>query len=799
MNPAAAVATEAPVRFDWQTPLPAWLWGLLLLAAVALAAWSYRHRLGPRWARSLLAGLRALTLMALIAVLAGPQRVEMRERIEPDRLYVLLDTSASMRTPDGPPAADGASSGRLTRAEHARQLLAAALPTLTGPPFVDDRRLRLLTFSEHATPLPIEALADPPPAEGPATRIDRALQRVLDDGQDAPIAGVVLLSDGASPQGVDAALLRRLEQRGVGVFALALGAADPPADVGIARVEAPAQAFLTDRVPVTVWLTPSPATASDEALPPMTLRLVDDATGRVLDQRRVGTAQREQLDGPQRLEGRGDAAGPATWRVELEVDSPSDAPAAWEPGNKRAEVVIELIDRPLRVLYVDGQPRWAYRYLKNLLVRTAGMEAAVLLASAESGFVQEGARALARFPANARELAGFDVLVLGDVAATYFTPEQMRLIRDQIATSGLGLLVLAGPRFMPGSYADTALEDLLPMRRPRETADLTGAGQAASLRPTPAADRLGLLRLDPDAPGYEAAAAAGALPLENLPPLHYVQDIGPLKPAVDVLAQAVGQRTGPLLTQMRYGSGLVMYLATDDLWRWRYGTGGLYDERLYTQLLQVLAHHGKRHGSQAPAVLDVPHRRLGVGQTMPLRLRVRDPLLAQTLGPRISAHVVDAADGEAPTAAREQLTLDLMPVPERSEAGDAGPETQWRTLWRPGRAGEMLLRVVEPALAGLPLSQRVDVIAAGDEWRDPRADHDLLRRLAQATGGAVIEADGEADGDDALPRLLAQVPRRAQRHPADVRRPLWDRPAALTLLLTLLTLEWAGRKLLRLA
>jgi hypothetical protein len=107
----------------------------------------------------------------------------------------------------------------------------------------------------------------------------------------------------------------------------------------------------------------------------------------------------------------------------------------------------------------------------------------------------------------------------------------------------------------------------------------------------------------------------------------------------------------------------------------------------------------------------------------------------------------------------------------------------------------VIIRVVDPALAGLALSQRVSVIAAGDELRDPRADHDLLRRLAAATGGAMVEADGQ----DAMTRLLGQMPRRAQRHPADVREPLWDRPWVLALVVTLLAMEWAGRKALRLA
>jgi len=79
---------------------------------------------------------------------------------------------------------------------------------------------------------------------------------------------------------------------------------------------------------------------------------------------------------------------------------------------------------------------------------------------------------------------------------------------------------------------------------------------------------------------------------EDLPPLHWVQQVGPLKPTAEVLAQAqqatARGRPLPLVMRMRYGSGQSVYVATDETWRWRYGRGELYFQQFWIQLLRML-------------------------------------------------------------------------------------------------------------------------------------------------------------------------------------------------------------------
>ena len=55
--------------------LPAWVWALVVLAAVAFAGWSYSHLVGPRLVRGLLALLRGGLVLLIVVLLCKPQIV----------------------------------------------------------------------------------------------------------------------------------------------------------------------------------------------------------------------------------------------------------------------------------------------------------------------------------------------------------------------------------------------------------------------------------------------------------------------------------------------------------------------------------------------------------------------------------------------------------------------------------------------------------------------------------------------------------------------------------------------------
>jgi hypothetical protein len=754
-------AADPRAALDFQHPLPIWAWILIVLGALIVGGWSYRHLIGSRTARTSLSIVRAMLLVWVVVLIAGPMLVVARERIEKDWVIVLVDRSASMRIAD----VDAGHAEAISREQQLARVLREH-----GDVFVDDRKhVTWFGFDSGLFQIAPEQL---PPADGQTTSLRTAIEQALSRSAGRPISGIVLLTDGRTAQDTGGDLVHRLGQHAAAVFPVPLGATRPVVDLAVAQVDAPRKAFVNDTVTVSVFLERYP---DDAVIDPQTVRvrLIDPLTGRVLDEQSPVGADLAQ---PVHLTTESSLVGPATWRVEAQYDVEAARRELITENNHR-EVSLELVDRPIRTLFVEGYPRWEYRYLKNMLLRERSIESSVLLLSADREFAQEGDVAITRMPNTDEEIKPFDVIILGDVPAGYFTPEQLTLVREQVATLGAGLLWIGGPYHTPKSYDATDLDALLPMRRPAAVEPIGRGATPMHAHPTPLAEAMSLLWLRaPDTPRDQRWP-------DTLPALRWVQDLGDLKPTVERLAEVTigdSAASAPLITHMHYGAGQVVYVATDELWRWRYGRGELYFEQVWMQLLRMLG-RGRIQQNDQRVRLDVSHRRVPRDQAVVVSLHIDDPLLLDRALPRIQLRV--ESDGD--DSARE--TIELRPVSEQH-----GAAMQYRAIWRPMHAGRLRLRVVEPALVDLGLSQVVEVIRPDDEMRHPAPDHARLAQLAEQTGGRMVAPDEL----DQLPSLL---PNRAQRTADDLREPLWDSYLALMVVVLLLTIEWVGRKVIRLA
>ncbi|MFA9478465.1 hypothetical protein ACERK3_09175 [Phycisphaerales bacterium AB-hyl4] len=780
----------------WQYPLPAWVWAVIVLSALVFACWSYSRLLGPRPARMALGVVRSLLIVLVAALLIGPMLVRPDERVEPDTLLVLLDRSASMQIRDTPDVSNG--SQWLCRDMAMRRALHRQMDVFGEQGLARERSLTWLGFGEETFAFE-PALDEPdewPEANRPGTNIRTAIEQALAAAGGRPISGIVIFSDGRSPQATGAELVHRLQQQAVSVYSVPLGADPMPTDLRLGRIDHPDQAFVDDIVPVTVRVEKF---GGEGEIDPsrVRVRLIDTATDEVMDER---TLEEGGLDQPVRLRAGSDTPGQARWRVELEHDSPDAAPPLLDRRQRQTLLTVEILDRPLRVLYVEGYPRWEYRYLAAMLVREDSIESSMLLLSADRGFAQEGDRPITRFPQDREEMSEFDVIVLGDAPPDYFSSDQINLIRDHVSEGGAGLLWIGGERFTPVAYERTALADLLPMQRPGNVTALPSPTQGFVLIPTLQARALNVLELSgpelvqsrmqiSDAAADELDRLLSDFPdwPRALPPLRWGQEIRPLKPTAERLAVAYDPEAQtsdppPLLARLRYGAGQSLYVATDEVWRWRYGRGELYFEQFWIQLVRML---GRERVQQTDdrAQLTVSSRRAQIDQSVVVELHLDDPALLERELATVSATVNDLSDDER---AIDQLEL----RPTGNDGAGSGRRT-YRASWRPTRAGPMELRVTDPALDDLELAAAVEVIAPDDEMRRPEPNHARLASLSEQTGGEVVPLDE-------LERLTELVPNRARRTAEDVRDPLWHSPLALGLILLLLTTEWILRKAIRL-
>ncbi len=751
------------LSLGWERPLPGWVWVLAIVLLGLYAVWSYSGLIGNRRGRGAMALARAGLLLLLVALVAGPALVVPRELIERDWVVYLLDRSMSMSIGDLP--------GRVSRDEQLRGLLRDSSDVFEA--VAADHETLWLGFDEGAYDLAPNGPAGPLDFEPPrgrrtllAASLDQALRRL----SARPVNSIVLFTDGQTPQPATRAVLRQLEASAVPIIVVPLGSDAPVRDLAVGRVESPSRAFAHDIVPIDVTIDRLGEGGDGTAAE---VKLIDALTGEIYDSETLGPGDaRDRVT----LLARPRLAGPSTWRIVIE----SAGLDLIEDNNER-EFDIELVDRPLKVLYVEARPRWEYRWIKDMTVRERTIDSSVMLLSADRDFAQEGNTPITRLPNSPEEWEPYDVIILGDVHANFFSAAQQDMIRSHVSERGAGLLFIAGPRANPSAFADSPLAALLPMRG---NLNLPLIGQPVRMQPTDTARRLSVLQLmlgDRDA--WEVLTD----PNQPWADLHWALrlDRRALKPAVEILAttaQPLGDGEPlPLVTFMRFGAGQSAFVATDETWRWRFGLGDLLQEQFWNQLVRMLG-RDRLTLSGRPAALSVNPRRAEVGQPIVIELRLLDAELAQRAVAEIPIELVDPADGSV-------VSLSLAAVDETL--------TRYEAAYVPDRAGALEVRLVDPALARFDLGQRIEVAQPEDEMRRPEANHELLRTLAEETGGQVLDpAAGGATGSPL--EALRDLPNRSIRTPMDLVEPLWDTPLCLILVVMLLTFEWIGRKMLRL-
>lgn len=777
----------------WEHPLPGWAWLLIVLGALGVAHASYARMQGARWARAGLASFRALLLIAIAVLLAGPSAVRTDITPEPDWLLVMVDRSASMQFEDT--EQDGQA---ISRDAALRRALQAQLELFGDQRLGRNRQVAWFGYDREAYPIDAPASADElNDAEAQATNLRTAIDQALQSAAGRAVSGVVLIGDGQSPQPTGEAFADRLALQDVPVFAVPLGSAEPRLDLAIDRVDAPASAFAGDLVPVSVTVrrrdvVPGEQTDRPIDLEQVRVRLVDQATGEVVDEQTLAEAG---FDKPLSMQARSEQ--PGDFKLRVEVEYRGDTTAVQQEiatRNNTESVSVAMVDRPMKVLYVEGNARWEYRYLVSMLKREQSIDSSILLADADRGFVQEGDTPISRFPQTAEEIRPYDVIVLGDVDPRFFSERQLRLIREHVAQRGAGLLWIGGERHTPARYAGSELELLLPMTNPSGVGRLVPAsGLDVPMQPTADAEQLSLLRLSLNRDDDDDAAAGGTQWPSNLPPLRWAQDLGTLRPGTRTLADATGQAgpaTGdraPLIVLYRFAGGEVIYVGTDETWRWRRAGGEVYFEQFWIQLIRKL---GRARVQQLDdrARFTVEPPRVELGATQLVELTIDDPALLRDAPPSVSVGVFQQqADGEA---GEPVSTLELRPSGIQGDL-DSGARATYRANWRSDRSGRFVLGVTEPLLEALELEAQAEVRDPAEELARAATDHDRLIRLAGATGGAVVPIDD-------LARLEQLVPNRSREVTSETRQPLTNTLLALCVLLGLLTLEWALRRGLRL-
>jgi hypothetical protein len=423
----------------------------------------------------------------------------------------------------------------------------------------------------------------------------------------------------------------------------------------------------------------------------------------------------------------------------------------------------------LKVLLVDTEPRYEFRYLKNYLERDETIDLHIVLLSSDPEYSEQDRSALPTFPAARDDLFGYDVVIFGDADTSFLSQAQMQGLVSFVEDKGGGVLFIAGELFNPLSYRGTPLEALLPIEL-SDARNPTAVGTAInSYRPELTLEGRGnpIFR-------FGENEVASLKIWQNLPELFWYFEAPRKKPGALVLAEhptATGSEGKlPLSLYQFVGNGKTMFHAFDDTWRWRFRAGDFYFGRFWVQTVRFLA-RSKLVG-QRQAEIETDRRRYERGQ--PIRFRVRFPNPAR-----------------APSTEDLQLEIQRKGQGPRKLKLSRSPGTRnvFEGALPQAAEGEYEVRLLPPPVLEGPIptaSFRVE--APVNEFERIQMNEPELVRAAEITGGKFYTPLTVAT-------LLKDLPKRTTVPlDTDPPIPLWNTWPVLGLFLLLITAEWVFRK-----
>jgi uncharacterized membrane protein len=701
----------------------------------------------PRRDRAMLGALRGLAYLVLAVCLLRP--VLLLSSAVPQRnvLGILLDDSRSMRLAD---------LAGMSRLDAVRQVFGDSAGSLTralGDRFV----LRFFRFAADAGPL---GTASGLVGSGTRTNLAAALDAARQELSGVPLAGMVLVTDGADNSGADlTAPLLALRGRKVPVYTVGVGQERFARDLAIERVALPASALAGAGILAEVVIrvrglggNPVTVTAEDE--------------GRIVIERQVeapeaGDVVRARLrlppmaEGPHRL----------TFRVR-----PAQGEIVTENNEFRS--VLRVRSGPERILYLEGEPRPEFAFLRRAVAGDSALSLVAMLRSAKGKFLRLGVRdsmeLVGGFPTRREDLFRYRALVLGSIEASFFTGDQLRMLADFVSRRGGGLVALGGRAALAeGGYAGTPLADVLPVSLDAPIPAAAGTGVVElSVRATAAG------RLHPALQLWSTESPAGRW--DSLPPLTSVNRLGALKPGATTLltGKVAGGGEVPVLAVQRFGRGTAAVFGVQDTWLWQMHASVPLEDQTHESLWRQVLRW---------SLDDVPDRvelsasptRVAPGEPVVLRARVADEAYLETNDAQVTARVTTPAGRLVEVPLAWTLKEDGA-----YEGRFVAEEMGMYSIEGDSRRGNDTTRAASAALL-------VDDYGADVEQAELRAP--LLRRIATETGGRYYPlSDASRLAEDVVFTESGVTVRES--------RDLWDMPIVFFLLVGLLGAEWGYRR-----
>jgi uncharacterized membrane protein len=730
-------------NFVFLNSWPVWmLWACVALAAAGLGWLVWRKggmanplRFGAVWL--LQTALAALLLFMLWRPALSVSTLKPQQNV----VAVLVDDSSSMATQD---------EGGGSRKDAAVKVLNAGLLDKLKEKF----QVRVYRMSDHLARIDsLEALT----AQAPVTNIGASLKQVVADAASLPIGAMVLLSDGAdNTGGVDLETLAEVRRHRIPIHTIGFGREQMDRDIEITNVELPQRALPDSRLNAVVTFRQRGFNGQKAKI---TIR----------DHDKVLAAQEMTLraDAGEQIETVLFNAGKAGVRtVQVYIDP---LPNEENTRNNIRTRVVNVDKRKPRILYLEGEPRWEFKFIRRGVEDDDSIDLVTILRTAPNKLYRQGVRdpneLINGFPTTVEELFAFDGLMFGSVDAAYLTPQQLQNVRDFVDRRGGGLLFLGGKDALAdGGWQATPVHEVMPVQLPDKKG--TFQWRPANVRLTQQGAESLITRLEDDPKKNEKRFA-------ELPYIRNVQYAGEPRLGALVLAEAVPMDGGggalPLLITMNFGRGRSAVFATSGAWRWQMlqEVSDKSHEMFYQQFLRWMVSDTPRQVTGS-----TPRSLLADVATAKLRAEVRDKAYQPASDAVVEARILG-----------EGVTETIAMTPDAREPGVFVAD------WQAPKQGDYLVEVIarrgEEELGRDSFTfRREDGTAENFRVEQNRA---LLEKLSSETKGQYYRpAEAQRLGED-IAYSEGGISVRETRE-------LWDMPALFLGLLGIRAAEWLLRR-----
>ena len=601
-----------------------------------------------------------------------------------------------------------------------------------------------------------QALKLPPPDDdsSQSTAIGDAVRDVINRKRGQPITGILMVTDGANNAGsepLDAAAAARQEHMPLYIYGVGISS---PRDIIVDNMFTPEVAFIKDEVSATVRVRARSLKGEKARL---TLKL--DGQEVAAKDLVFSSDDDEQIV-------------PLTFTPDKvgEFDLVANIPPREDEtvkDNNTASQRLRVIDSKIKVLYIEQSPRWEFRFIESALLRDRRIDAKFLLLEADPKLAKAaGSPYIDKFPAQKEELFKYDLVIIGDVDPKAFDPAQTDAMSEFVSKFGGAMIFIAGKQFDPAGYGNTPFAKLLPV----ESA-LTSETQDISDHPT----TLALTTIGRASPMLKLAAdeQENAAIWKNFPPIHWINRVSRTKPGAQVLLEDTDPATAthsgrmPAMALQQYGVGQVLYIGTDDTWRWRQEAGVAYYPLLWGQIVQrmALAH---LLGASKRTQLSLDKQTYVTAERVTVFARLYDQNFEPVKDPSINGFYSGGAGGQ-----KQSVQLRALPGQPGMYRGDFVPLTP----------GNYKFYVESDP------KTTIDVVVTKPlfEMGETAMNESSLRQMAKLSGGVFFREEDLAG----LPKSISQRDEKISRV---VDAAIWSSPFYLLLVVLVAVTEWVLRK-----